>query len=120
MAISMLSDTDLRLLAGMNHTELKRLISTKTIREALIFRRNLQISLTAYSKKHPAIGRLDPIQGNAILICKRIEDEARNAYTLTSWRRIKAKNPNFTLTEKIERKRTILTAWEKLLRTFNY
>lgn len=120
MAVTMLNDTDLRLLCGMSDIELRRLISTKTIREALIFRRNLQISLADYSKKHPAIGRIDRIQGNALLICKRIEDEARNAYTLTGWRRLKASNPNMTLTQRIERKEKLKKSWESLLKTYSY
>lgn len=120
MAVSMFNEVDLRLLCAMSNFELKRVLATKTIREALIFRRNLQISLADYSKRHPAIGKIDAIQGNALLVCKRIEDEARNAYTLTGWRRLKAANPNMTLTQKVERKEKLKRSWELLLKSFSY
>lgn len=120
MAVSLFNDTDLRLLCKMSHSELKKVLATKTVKEALIFRRNLQISLTQYSKKFPAIGRLDEVQGNALLICKQIENAARNAFTVTGWRKIKASMPNMSLTEKIERKSFIKAQWEKLLRTYSY
>lgn len=119
--ISLLNDTDLRLLAGMTIPELKRLISTKTVRSALIFRRNIQMSLTSYSKKHPVrAGKLDQVHGAMIGICHQIEAAARDAFTLTYWRKMKAQYPNMTLTEKVSRKHQIKTDWEKLLRTFTY
>lgn len=120
MAVSMLTDTDLRLLAGMDTKALRKLLMTKSVREALIFRRNLQISLAAYSKSHPAIGRVDVIQGQIIGICHQIESAARNAFTVSYWRKIKAKYPNMTLIERVSRKGTIRKEWEKLLKSFSY
>jgi hypothetical protein len=120
MAISFFTDTDLRLLAGMAVKDLRKLLMTKSVREALIFRRNLQVSLASYSKTHPAIGHIDMIQGQVIGICKQIEMAARNAFTVTYWRKIKEKYPNMTLIERVSRKTTIRTEWEKLLKSFSY
>lgn len=120
MAVTFLSDTDLRLMAAMPPAKLRKILSTMSLREALIFRRNLQVSLASYSKKHPARGSLDLIQGQVIGICKQIENAARDAYTVAFWRKIKAAHPNMTQTEKFGRKYKIKTDWEKLLKTYSY
>jgi hypothetical protein len=121
MAVSFLTETDLRLLAGMSHADLKKLVSTKSVREALIFRRNLQISLTSYSKLHPAIGgKLDIVHASILGICRHIEIAARDAFCLSYWRKMKAKFPGMSLTERVERKSKIKTDWEKLLKTLSY
>ncbi len=120
MAVNLINDTDLKMLAGMTPAQLRALIAPKSVKAALMFRRDLQISLTNYSKKHPAIGRLDHIQGQVIGICRQIEMAARNAFTITYWRKIKAAHPNMILTEKVSRKHKIKTEWEKLLKAFSY
>jgi len=89
MAVSLYNNTDLKLIADMKPDDLRKILAVKNIRELLIFKRNLQISLAAYSKIRPASNggnKLDYIQGSIIGLCKQIEIAARNAFTSSTSR----------------------------------
>lgn len=120
MAVSIFNNTDLKLLADMKHEDLRKIVAVKTIRELLIFKRNLQISLASYSKMNPAHDKLNYIQGSIIGLCKQIENAARDSFTLLFWRKIKAKYPNMTPTERVSRKHKIKTEWERINKSYSY
>ena len=111
---------DLVLIGAMNDAQLGKFLNGLSAKQALNIRRNLQVSLAVYSKKHPAIGRLDQVQGSVILICKKIEEAVRNAYTLQKWRKIKAQYPNMSALEKQERKNLVKANWEKFIKAHSY
>lgn len=122
MAVSLLNPTDLILISRMNNEETHKLIASKSINQALIFRRNLQISLADYSKNHPAVGRFDIVQGKIIGICKQIELGARDAYSLTMWRQLKKSKLYSEMSEKErwKHKIKIRDEWEKIIARFSY
>lgn len=124
MAISIMSDNDLVLISKMSTEKLRAMIAPMNVREAMIFRRNLQISVASYSKKHRGhddkMGGLDFVQAQIIGICAQIERQARNAFSITSWRKCKKEKKDMTYSEKFQEKERIKREWDKVLKTFSY
>ena len=116
MAVSIFSTADLILISQMTTDKLQMFVDNRSVRNALILRRNLQISLTHYSNVNPSRGgRLDMVQAKIISIIKLIETAARNAYTIHKWRDAKKKNPVMTEREKIIKKKEIKRSWERFI-----
>lgn len=121
MAVSVYSETDLRLIAAMDGPKIERLLAGRSINNAMIMRRNLQISLAAISKKNPATGgKLTPLQGAIIWICGVIERVSMRHFCLMAWRKCKKAKKDMTESEKLMEKLKIKGEWEKYLKRMSF
>lgn len=80
MAVSTLTDNELVVFSKLNQKQLFEVMKGKSVKGAMKLRKDLQMALASYSKRRPAIGRFDYVQGKTILICKMIEMWARSAF----------------------------------------
>ena len=120
MAISIYGKEDLIRIATMPTKLVSMKMAGKSVKEVLLLRRNLQISLTAYSKIYPAKnGRLDPVHAGIIWVMKQIEMRAREAfmkhYFPRMWPESKRKGMS-KLSLKIDLKKQ----WESILKKASF
>ena len=119
MAVRIYTDAELVKLSTLPAAVITKGIKNKSVKEVLLLRRNLLISLSAYSTKHPSRGRLDKVQAGTIWICKQIETTARDAfmrfYFPRLWATEKARGAS-KLTVKLNLKKK----WEDIIKRTGY
>lgn len=119
MAIAVYSDTELANLSRMPTAVFQRKLASLSMREALIFRRNLQISLASYSKRRGARDAFDPLQAAIIKACYLIEKTCRTTFLAATfakaWRIGQLRGMS-----KAAVKTDVLKKWEKLIARSNY
>lgn len=120
MAISIYTTAELEHIASAPAKFISKKMAGTTAKQALLFRRNLQISLSAYSTRNPSRnGKLDPVQAGIIWVCRQIEMRAREAfmrhYSPRLWPEAQAKGMS-----KLTLKQELKKRWEEVLAKTGY
>lgn len=120
MAVAIYNTEELTKIASYSAKKISRGLAGMTAKQVLLLRRNLQISLAAYATKNPSRnGKLDPIHGGIVWVCRQIEMRAREAfmafYFPRIWPEAKAKGIS-----KLMVKQKLLAKWETLLARTGY
>lgn len=123
MAIGIYSAEELAKIATLPVKFLSRKLANMNVREVLLLRRNLQISLAAYSTKKKVERRYKPRLDNAeagiIFVCRQIEMRAREAYFKHCFKRSWPDAQTKGVT-KLAFKQILNAKWEKILSQTGY
>lgn len=119
MAIAIYSQSELRNFASMPRAVRASKLAKFSIKEALIFRRNIQMSMSKYAAIHRQGASFDPTVAGAYQGLHDLETLARRAFVrahLPAMRSFAGGDK-----QKYARARsTVLAAWEKLLAKSSY
>lgn len=118
MAVRIYTDTELRAIASFDVKMMKRFVPRR-VREAMLLRRNLQISLAYYSKmQRRGASGLDQVQGGIIHLCRMIELWARDAFMRYYFpRRLAAAAGRVS---RVQVKETLKAEWERYAKRVAY
>lgn len=119
MAIAVYSEGEMRNLAMTPDTVFKSKIMGMSLKDVLIFRRNLQISLAQYTKNARLSGKTDMMQIRIIQHCGTIERMARATFLSATLPRALRVGATSGLTP-AKIKSDVLKKWEKLIARSSY
>lgn len=119
MAIAVYSESELRAFALLDRTERLTRMARMSIKEALIFRRNLQISLVKYAARHRQVGAYDTIVAGIYKALHDLESLTRRAFVAALAPQYARAVGNDAASRKRAKKQA-LEKWEKLLARSSY
>lgn len=114
MAVSVYTTAELDNICKMPETAFVKRVLSMTLKQGLMFRRDLQVSLARYSKRIKAVGEFDPIQAGIIRRCYIVEKMCRRAFIAAVF----PKALKVGATMGLDRRRVkadVLNKWEKLI-----
>lgn len=119
MAIAVYSEAELRAFASLDRTKRLTRMARMSIKEALIFRRNLQISLVQYAAKHKQNGAFDVTVAGVYRALHDLESLTRRAFVAALAPQYARAVGNDAASRKRAKKQA-LEKWEKLLARSSY
>lgn len=119
MAIAIYSESELQNFSALPRRRRLLQMARFSIHEALIFRRNIQISMAKYAEKHRQEGAFDPVIAGCYSALHDLETLARRAFVSAFAPRMRAAAAGDAEAYKRARK-SILARWEKLFARSSY
>lgn len=114
MAVSVYTTAELDNICKMPENVFSRRVLNMTLKQGLMFRRDLQVSLAGYSKRSKAVGEFDPIQAGIIRRCYIVEKICRRAFIAAIFPKALKVGATMGLDRK-RIKKDVLNKWEKLI-----